>query len=293
LLVQQALLGEALSMSVAPTPPSPLTHEPTVSRRIAYALALVGVVVVVSLAVALRGTPRSPTPDFLNEQIIVPAHVSGSSEQQLPERHQIKHQNDPSRVDPGETEAVEHPTSGSPPRLSERHGLNSILVIEIEDFPYALSVSLEKLRHAEQIRLADWIESDATVNKMTGEDAFMLLTPEDHGILVLLFDREVIERISDRHRIFASIGQALDTERNRATWEDAQNLSDYAGLFGGIPGFTSLSNMSDTERLEHVLKSVDVPILIVHSLEHADLGKVEANNYHSGSPRGNPANFLE
>jgi len=295
LLVQQALLGEA--MASTPAPQSTSAHKPLFSWRGARLLVAAAIFVVVSLVVAMWGISRPEPSAKFAEEMVEPDRAGGPAEERLAvSPGQIEQPQQPLTAS-GATEAADGTTIGSRRRVSEHHGINSVLVIEIADFPHVVNGACEsclaKLRTAERKRLDDWIGSEATVKKMTGKDAFMLLTPEHREILVFLFDREVIERIADRHRIFASIGRAIDTDGDGEAWDDAQSLSDFAGLFGGLPGFTSLSNMGDTERLQYVLESVDVPILIVHSREHAELAKAEANNSSSIGLHGSPKNFIE
>lgn len=183
----------------------------------------------------------------------------------------------------------------SRPLLSKKHGENAVLVIEIGDFPHVLracETCLAKLHESERERLNKWEGSPTTIKRMFDKNAFMLLEPKDHDILLFLFDRRVIATTSDRHRIFARIGEAFDTGDSGTDWGSAQNLIDFSALFAGLPGFKSLSNMNETERLEYILESVDVPILIVHSLEHADLGRAETNNFVKQTYIS-VANFLE
>lgn len=193
----------------------------------------------------------------------------------------------------------EDPTSDSRqialPRMSDLHGPNSVLVLEISAFPFVLSEagnnSLSSLDAAERVRLDEWFRSQDTIKRTIDDQAFVLLTPNHQDILVSLFDRWVIAATADRHRIFASMGRALDSDGDQAAWEKPRDISEFTGLFGKIFG-TSLSNMTNTELLEYVLESVDVPILLVHSATHSELAKTEVGNYLSSRWSG-PINFVE
>lgn len=285
LLMQQTLLGEALFRG--PATPSPTPRSSIISRRNALLAVLLALMVGSGVAAIVSQIPRdtgrtiSPV-DQPAENIQASSSLEGSSKSLT--------------VAPID----EDPTSDSGeiarPRISDLHGPNSVLVLEIEAFPFVLTeageYSLRLLDATERARLDEWFRSENTIKKTIGQKAFVLLTPDHQDILVSLFDRWVIGATDDRHRIFASIGRALDPDGDQAKWGKPQDISEFAGLFGDISGFTSLSNMTNTELLEYVLESVDVPVLLVHSAEHSGRAKDEVERY-LRSRRPGPINFVE